>query len=291
MRIGIVGYGNVGSYLADQINSDEWENWELIWIWNRSYQKIIDAKKFRDNQILKYQNFTEFDEKYDEKLHKVDLIIEMTHPIVLKQNASIFLKYADLFVGSPTALADLEVEKIVRKAAIENNRRVYIGRGALPGAEDIRRMSDNGSLKALKITMTKEPSHLHVEGRLIAIRDQAKEQNKKIVLYEGPVRDLCPLAPKNVNTMATASFAAQNLGLDQVTGCLIADPDIGAFHEVKVEIFGPKQEDGRQFKITTVRMNPAALGQVTGKQTYVAFINSIKMAGKQREEPGMFHVV
>ena len=86
MRIGIVGYGNVGSYLADQINSDEWENWELIWIWNRSYQKIIDAKKFRDNQILKYQNFTEFDEKYDEKLHKVDLIIEMTHPIVLKQN-------------------------------------------------------------------------------------------------------------------------------------------------------------------------------------------------------------
>ncbi len=40
----------------------------------------------------------------------------------------------------------------------------------------------------------------------------------------GPVRELCPLAPNNVNTMACAAIAAHNLGFDGVVGCLIADP-------------------------------------------------------------------
>ena len=40
----------------------------------------------------------------------------------------------------------------------------------------------------------------------------------------GPVRELCPLAPNNVNTMACAAIAAHNLGFDGVVGCLVADP-------------------------------------------------------------------
>ena len=40
----------------------------------------------------------------------------------------------------------------------------------------------------------------------------------------GPVRELCPLAPNNVNTMAAAALAAWNLGFDAVQGCLVADP-------------------------------------------------------------------
>ena len=42
-------------------------------------------------------------------------------------------------------------------------------------------------------------------------------------VFAGSVRDLCPLAPNNVNTMATASIAAHNLGFDGVECCLIAD--------------------------------------------------------------------
>ena len=43
-------------------------------------------------------------------------------------------------------------------------------------------------------------------------------------LHLGPVRDLCPLAPNNVNTMAVAAIAAHNLGFDGVQGCLVSDP-------------------------------------------------------------------
>lgn len=38
------------------------------------------------------------------------------------------------------------------------------------------------------------------------------------VLYEGPVRDLCPLAPLNVNTMATLSLFG--IGFDRTVGRL-----------------------------------------------------------------------
>lgn len=41
---------------------------------------------------------------------------------------------------------------------------------------------------------------------------------------EGPVRELCPLAPNNVNTMAAAAIAAHNLGFDKVTGSIVSDP-------------------------------------------------------------------
>ena len=70
--------------------------------------------------------------------------------------------------------------------------------------------------------MRKHPSCFKLESPL-------KEENEKcfnsaITLYEGPVRNLCSLAPNNVNTMAAAAIAAKNLGFDHVIGCLISDP-------------------------------------------------------------------
>ena len=42
--------------------------------------------------------------------------------------------------------------------------------------------------------------------------------------HSGCIRDLCPLAPNNVNTMAAAALAAHNLGFDKTQGCIVADP-------------------------------------------------------------------
>jgi len=46
----------------------------------------------------------------------------------------------------------------------------------------------------------------------------------KFMMSVGAVRELCHLAPNNVNTMAAAALAAHNLGFDNVSGCLISDP-------------------------------------------------------------------
>ena len=58
------------------------------------------------------------------------------------------------------------------------------------------------------------------------------------VVYEGPVRGLCPLAPNNVNTMACAAMAAgPELGFDGTNARLIVDKDLTA-HVVIVQIEG-----------------------------------------------------
>jgi len=48
----------------------------------------------------------------------------------------------------------------------------------------------------------------------------------------GSVRQLCPMAPNNVNTMACAAIAAHNLGFDQVQGCLVADRRYKLYEQV-----------------------------------------------------------
>ncbi|XP_053870980.1 aspartate dehydrogenase domain-containing protein isoform X2 [Malaclemys terrapin pileata] len=123
----------------------------------------------------------------------------------------------------------------------------------------------------LKVTMIKHPDSFRLEG---ALREQLRAG--RAVLYEGPVRGLCPLAPNNVNTMAAACMAAPSLGFDGVQGCLIADPGLPDWHVVEVEVTGPSGERRDQaFTVTTSRRNPASPGAVTGAATFPSFWSSL----------------
>ena len=90
------------------------------------------------------------------------------------------------------------------------------------------------------------------------------------VLYEGPVRDLCPLAPNNVNTMACAALAGHTLGLSKTRARLVCDPSLTA-HVIDIEVQGPSNAAGT-FRVSTERYNPSAPGAVTGSATYVSFV-------------------
>lgn len=89
--------------------------------------------------------------------------------------------------------------------------------------QDIYKMASLGNLKGLTITMKKHPSSLKVLDKVKAANDAllaklaAGEDPGPTTLYEGPVRDLCPQAPNNVNTMAAAALAGHNLGFDKVS--------------------------------------------------------------------------
>ena len=74
-------------------------------------------------------------------------------------------------------------------------------------------------VKGLKITMKKHPSCFKLNGDLVAKNEAASAEGAgACVLYSGPVRALCPLAPNNVNTMAAAALAAADLGFDGTEG-------------------------------------------------------------------------
>lgn len=83
-------------------------------------------------------------------------------------------------------------------------------------------LSTPSSFQALTVTMTKHPTSFRLESPLKEANQTVR--GEPLALYDGPVRQLCALAPNNVNTMAAACVAAHTLGFDGVQGVLISDP-------------------------------------------------------------------
>uniref|UniRef100_A0A3Q2I5K1 Aspartate dehydrogenase domain containing n=1 Tax=Equus caballus TaxID=9796 RepID=A0A3Q2I5K1_HORSE len=174
-------------------------------------------------------------------------------------------------VGSPSALADPATEQQLLEASRRWDHAVFVARGALWGTEDIARLDAAGGLQSLRVTMATHPDGFRLEGALAA----AHSTGPRTVLYEGPVRGLCPFAPRNSNTMAAAALAAPSLGFDRVIGVLVADLSLTDTHVVDVELSGPPGPTGRSFAVHTHRENPAEPGAVTGSATVTAFWRSL----------------
>lgn len=269
-RVGIVGFGKLGQYLFEHITTTPLsQQLEVAFIWNRTIENIKSYGSVDESLILEdLSQFASFN---------ADIIAEVSHPDIIKQYGVAFLSKANLFVGSPTAFADIEVEKQLRELSSKSPFGVYIPAGAMWGAEDVAKMALSGSLKGLKVTMKKHPTSLKVLPPLDEKIRQCKPGVENII-FEGSVRDLAPLAPNNVNTMACAALAASNLGFDETKACLVADDRLDS-HIILIEVKGPFNEQTQEdFSVTTERKNPSPPGSVTGQQTFVSFLSSLRRA-------------
>nr|XP_048294128.1 putative L-aspartate dehydrogenase isoform X1 [Myodes glareolus] len=213
-----------------------------------------------------------------------DLVVEVAHPNIIHESGVQILRHANLLVGSPSALADQTTEQRLMEASNHWGHTVFVARGALWGSEDIRRLDEAGGLQSLRVTMATHPDGFRLEGSLAA----AHSSGPRTVLYEGPVRGLCPLAPRNSNTMAAAALAAPSLGFDGVIGVLVADLSLTDMHVVDVELNGPPGPTGRRFNVHTHRENPAQPGAVTGSATVTAFWHSLLGAVRPSKGPLAF---
>ncbi|XP_074786148.1 aspartate dehydrogenase domain-containing protein [Athene noctua] len=264
-RVGILGYGRLGQFLAEQLLAQGPPlGLALAFVWARDggrLEALPPPLRLLDLRLLPQTG--------------VDLVVEVAHPRVAQEHGEDILAHADFMLGSPTALADPETERRLRGAAARGGHTLYVPRGALWGCEDIQRMDEAGTLAALKVTMTKAPQSFRLEGWLQERLAVAVAAGGRAVLYEGPLRPLCPLAPNNVNTMAAAAVAAPHLGFDGVCACLVADPSVPDWHIVEVEVTSVG-DGGRALSVTSTRRNPAVQGAVTGDATRHVFWSSLR---------------
>ncbi|NWV73011.1 ASPD dehydrogenase, partial [Dasyornis broadbenti] len=263
-RVGILGYGQLGQFLVSQLLSQGRSlGLSLTFVWARDGGTLAALPPHLRLGDLRELPGT-----------GVDLVVEVAHPCVAQEHGEDILRHADFMVGSPSALADAGTEQRLRVAAARSGHTLYVPRGALWGCEDIARMDSAGTLAALKVTMTKAPGSFRPQGWLRERVAAAVTAGTRTVLYEGPLRPLCPLVPNNVNTMAAAAVAAPGLGFDGVTACLVADPSVPDWHIVDVEVTAVA-EGGRALSVTSSRRNPAGVGAVTGSATRHSFWSSV----------------
>ena len=264
-RVGIVGYGKLGQFLASAIREDEAvaAEYELAFVWNRRPEAIGDEIE-ASLRLGELEDFAQY---------RPDLIVEVAHPKITETYGARFLATCDYMVGSPTAFATLEVEQAMRAAAArDDGHGLYIPRGALPGLEEVLRMVDGGRLGAASITMKKHQSSLKF-GRELDPPLEATESEREI--YRGPLRELCVLAPNNVNTMAVLAMASE-LGFDEVEAALVADPSL-EHHITEVNLMGPLT-DGPRYRLDLIRSSPAGAGAVTSTATLTSFLKSMLLA-------------
>ena len=129
-------------------------------------------------------------------------------------------------------------------------------------------MAAGGGLAGASIAMLKHPSSLNYHGELEPPLDQTIGRRE---IYSGPLRELCALAPNNVNTMAVLAMASE-LGFDQVEARLVADPSL-EHHVTEVSLLGPESA-GPRYSLKLVRSSPAAIGAVSSTATLDTFLSS-----------------
>ncbi|XP_027370833.1 putative L-aspartate dehydrogenase [Bos indicus x Bos taurus] len=283
-KVGIVGYGRLGQSLVSHLLTQGPElGLELVFVWNRDPGRMAGSIP----PSLQLQNLAALGERHP------DLVVEVAHPKIIQESGAEILRYANLLVGSPSALADQATERQLLEASHRWGHAVFVARGALWGAEDITRLDEAGGLQSLRVTMATHPDGFRLEGPLATMRSTGP----RAVLYEGPVRGLCPHAPRNSNTMAAAALAAPSLGFDRVIGVLVADFSLKNMHVVDVELSGPPGPTGQSFAVHTHRENPAEPGAVTGSATVTTFWRSLVGAedgmsqapGAQPSPPSVYH--
>ncbi|XP_006897340.1 PREDICTED: putative L-aspartate dehydrogenase [Elephantulus edwardii] len=273
-RVGVVGYGRLGQSLVSHLLTQGPElGLELAFVWNRDPGRMAGNVPLP----LQLQDLNALGER------RPDLVVEVAHPQIIHDSGAHILRHASLLVGSPSALADPATEHQLREASHRWGHAVFVARGALWGSEDITRLDAAGGLQSLRVTMATHPDGFRLEGPLAA----ASRTGPRTVLYEGPVRGLCPWAPRNSNTMAAAALAAPSLGFDHVVGVLVADDSLPDMHVVEVELSGPLGPSGRSFAVRTRRENPAERGAVTGSATVTAFWRSVLGCCQLPSKPGI----
>ena len=297
-KIGLVGFGALGQFLYAKLTTDAAATaaFDVAWVWNRTAAALAGAVP----ASLQLADLGAFETHPN---GPVDVIVEVAHPAIYAEFGTRFLAHADLFVGSPTVLADPVVGEALlaqtrgsgATAAAgydvgEHKHSLFLPSGALWGAQDIAKMGARGNITALHITMTKPAESFRLEEPLkskleaFVASDPRAAGGTRCVLYDGPVRGLCPLAPNNVNTMACAAVATWPvLGFDACRGTLVAvrdHPDDASppppAHVVEVAVTG-KPPAGRSdpFEVSSRRFNPCDPKAVTASATYPSFLSSL----------------
>jgi aspartate dehydrogenase len=206
-RVGIVGYGQIGSYVYDQIGKHPEYGVEIVFVHDAITERLATLPT---GVVL--HDIHAFAER------KPDLVCELAHRDVSKQYGVMFLQDADYFALSITAFADAELDQALREAALANGRRLLVPHGGIMGLDAIIETRDD--LDEVHFTMTKNPANIDFK---VSGIDPATIKARTVV-YDGPTRGVCGKFPRNVNTHAAVALAG--LGFDRTHSTLIADPSL-----------------------------------------------------------------
>lgn len=215
VRVAVLGYGFIGRHLVQMIQDNPQWGLELAFVWNRDPSKVAELPS---HYVL--------DDLNQAEQYKPDLIVECAHPSITFDYAETFLRFANYLPLSVSALADSALEAKLTQAARASGYHLFVPHGALIGLDNLVEVRD--MWQEVTITFRKNPANID----FAESGYNPETIQGETVVFDGSVREISKLYPRNVNTMTTCALAT--VGLDQCRAVLVADPSLDvAIAEVK----------------------------------------------------------
>lgn len=192
LRVGIIGSGGIARHLVDHISSSP--RHELAFVLGRSLGDAIVTA-------------TELSSKM---LETVDLVIEAAHPLMVEAHGAKILEKCSLMVLSCSALVDDDLRIQLTRISLNSGTSLVIPSGALVGLNSYR--SNAKEWIEAEIKFVKAPEN--IEPRPVELAGES-------TIYDGTVRGIARIYPRNVNAMV--AFALATVGLDACRARLISD--------------------------------------------------------------------
>ena len=242
MKVGIIGCGAIANIITTSIVQEE---------------NNIDIAYFFDKDIERAENLASLAGgvavlDFDDMLNDVDLILECTAPVSVKEYAPKVLGHGiDMIVMSVGALMDFDFYHELESLAKDNDAKIHLPSGAIVGLDGIKAVAKFG-LKEVSLVTRKSPKSL------------GKDIDAEDVLFEGKASDAVKEFPLNINVAATISIACQR----DIDVKIIVDPKVNRnVHEITAK------GDFGEFKTTTMNYPCAA----NPKTSMLAALSAIRL--------------
>ena len=250
-RVGIVGYGLIGSYVYEQIVTRPELGVDVAFVHNRTPEKVTHLP----SKVV-------LGDLGDFARREPDLVVELAHPVVTAAHGAAFLRHTDYMPLSLTAFADAVLERTLLDTARAHGTRLYIPHGAVVGLDAIGEGRDQWD--EVTMVMRKSPSSIDFSEHPTL---EAASIRSETVLYDGPTRGICGLFPRNVN--AHAALALGGIGFDRTRSVLIAVTDSHT-SDIEITAGGPAAD------LRIRRVSP--MKGVSGMFTLISALASIMRA-------------
>ncbi|WP_142828102.1 aspartate dehydrogenase [Planococcus soli] len=205
MNIGIIGTGNIATYLLEQVNSNKMANGRITAIFGRNQQAGHGlSEQFETDFYTDLQAFLKL---------PLDIVVEAA----TVEAAALYLKEVathkkDLIVSSIGVFKEAAFLNEVKTLAESAGTQIFLPSGAIGGLDVLQSAKAAGGLQRVQLTTRKSPASLGMEA------------GSERVIFEGSAYEAVEQFPKNVNVAMTLALAG--IGIEKTKVRIIVDPDI-----------------------------------------------------------------
>lgn len=223
LKIGIVGCGAIGSYLAKTIYLDFKDRAKLTALYDINLQKAYSL-----SSSLKAKGIVAV--SLEDLIKRCNLVIESASSGIAKEVAkAAILAKKDCLIMSVGGLLDA---KEIFEQARNKGCRIFVPSGAICGIDAIKAASLS-KIEKIILTSRKPPAAFIGVPYLLKRNIKLDHLTKETTIFEGSVDMAVRLFPQNINVAATLSLASQCK--EKIIVRIITSPEYkNNIHEIEV---------------------------------------------------------